>query len=190
MRPLLIITRYWWQWILLVTLALTVLLVPVPAVAAVPASRTFHIEARRFAYSPAILKVNPGDRVTIDLVAWVWQSYSTPEQILAGGELFKANCAACHGENGAGDGVYASQLAAGTNPTSSNQPMGEHTQQPVDFSDPSQMLSASPAHLQGKIIRGGMGTGMPSWGAIFTEDQTWVLVAYLWSFQFQLEKNP
>lgn len=69
MRPILIITRYWWQWILLAALALTVLLVPVPAVAAVPTSRTFHIEASRFAYSPAILKVNPGDKVTIDLVA-------------------------------------------------------------------------------------------------------------------------
>ena len=44
------------------------------------------------------------------------------------------------------------------------------------------MLSASPAHLQGKIIRGGMGTGMPSWGPIFTDDQTWRrLIAYLWT---------
>jgi mono/diheme cytochrome c family protein len=61
------------------------------------------------------------------------------------------------------------------------------TQQPVDFTDPAQMLSASPAHLQGKIIRGGMGTGMPYWGPIFTEEQTWDLVAFLWSFQFDLE---
>jgi mono/diheme cytochrome c family protein len=52
------------------------------------------------------------------------------------------------------------------------------------------MLSASPALLQGKIIRGGMGTGMPSWGAIFTEDQTWALVAYLWTFQFNTEVIP
>lgn len=26
--------------------------------------------------------------------------------------------------------------------------------------------------LQGKILRGGMGTGMPYWGPIFTEEQT------------------
>jgi mono/diheme cytochrome c family protein len=52
------------------------------------------------------------------------------------------------------------------------------------------MLSASPAHLQGKILRGGMGTGMPYWGPIFTDDQTWALVSYLWTFQFKLEDRP
>ncbi len=72
----------------------------------------------------------------------------------------------------------------------SSQITGEHTQQPANFTDPAKMLSASPAHLQGKILRGGMGTGMPSWGAIFTEDQTWALVAYLSTFQFNLEVHP
>ena len=47
------------------------------------------------------------------------------------------------------------------------------------------MLGASPALLQGKIVRGGMGTGMPYWGPIFTDEQIWSLVAYLWTFQFQ-----
>jgi mono/diheme cytochrome c family protein len=68
--------------------------------------------------------------------------------------------------------------------------MGEHTQRPANFVDPASMLSASPAYLQGKIIRGGMGTGMPSWGAIFTDDQTWELIAYLWTFQFSSEVTP
>jgi len=44
--------------------------------------------------------------------------------------------------------------------------------------------------LQGKIIRGGMGTGMPSWGPIFTDDQTWQIIAYLWTYQFNLEVRP
>jgi len=57
-------------------------------------------------------------------------------------------------------------------------------QSPVDFSDPKRMLGASPALFQGKILRGGMGTGMPMWGSIFTEDQIWDLIAYLYSFQF------
>jgi mono/diheme cytochrome c family protein len=52
--------------------------------------------------------------------------------------------------------------------------------QPTD----GRMLAASPALLQGKILRGGMGTGMPSWGAIFTAEQAWSLVAYIYSFQF------
>jgi mono/diheme cytochrome c family protein/plastocyanin len=125
-----------------------------------------------------------------DLVAWVWQSNTTPQEIQAGRELYSANCAACHGENGAGNGVFAGQLAARTGTPAPEQGMGEQTRQPANFTDPLRMLSASPAHLQGKIIRGGMGTGMPSWGALFTEDQTWALVAYLWEHQFQMEVSP
>jgi len=61
---------------------------------------------------------------------------------------------------------------------------GHTTTSPTDFTDPSIMLGASPALLHGKIVRGGMGTGMPYWGPIFTEDQIGSLVAYLWTFQF------
>ena len=58
-------------------------------------------------------------------------------------------------------------------------------QAPVDFTDSKRILGASPALLQGKILRGGMGTGMPMWGSIFTEEQIEALVAYLYSFQFE-----
>lgn len=34
-----------------------------------PVERYFRIDAGQFAYSPAVLRVNPGDSVTIDLVA-------------------------------------------------------------------------------------------------------------------------
>lgn len=125
-----------------------------------------------------------------DLVAWVWKSNTTPEEVQAGKELYSANCAACHGEKGGGNGVFADQLAAVSADSTTSQSMGEHTQRPANFTDPAVMLSASPAHLQGKIIRGGMGTGMPSWGAIFTDDQTWELIAYLWTFQFSSEVTP
>lgn len=130
------------------------------------------------------------DQQVWDLVAWVWQSNTTPAQIQAGKELFTANCAACHGEQGGGNGVFAAQLAAGSTDPNVNQSTGEHTQRPADFTDPVTMLSVSPAHLQGKIIRGGMGSGMPSWGPIFTEEQTWQLIAYLWTFQFSSEGSP
>jgi len=58
-------------------------------------------------------------------------------------------------------------------------------QSPANLTDARRMLAASPALLQGKILRGGMGTGMPSWGPIFREEQTWDLVAYLYSLQFE-----
>jgi mono/diheme cytochrome c family protein len=58
-------------------------------------------------------------------------------------------------------------------------------QTPANFSDPARILGASPALLQGKILRGGMGTGMPMWGSIFSDKETWDLVAFLYSFQFE-----
>ena len=61
---------------------------------------------------------------------------------------------------------------------------------PSDFTDAEHMLGASPAVLHGKIVRGGMGTGMPYWGPIFTDQQVWDLVTYLWTFQFDLEVYP
>lgn len=125
-----------------------------------------------------------------DLVAWAWQSNTTPQEIQEGKRLYRVNCAACHGEQGGGNGVFAEQLAQPAEVEHPETHAGTMTTRPVDFTDSSQMLSASPAHLQGKILRGGMGTGMPYWGPIFTEDQTWALVAYLWTFQFEMEKKP
>jgi mono/diheme cytochrome c family protein len=55
---------------------------------------------------------------------------------------------------------------------------------PASLNDPGSILGASPAILHGKIIRGGMGSGMPMWGVIFTEDQIWNLVAYIYSLMF------
>jgi len=122
-----------------------------------------------------------------DVVSYIWQSNTTSEALANGRELYAQNCAACHGENGAGDGVFADDLAqAGA---ASMQTMDGATdmsmQTPVDFTDSKRMLGASPALLQGKILRGGMGTGMPMWGSIFTEQQIWDLTAFLYSFQLE-----
>ncbi len=136
-----------------------------------------------------------------DLVAWIVQSNTTPQELKMGQKLFTSNCAACHGEQGNGKGIFANTsltptpLPPGEGRTTAPSPLpsGEGPGMrvsPANFTDPVRMLSASPAHLQGKIIRGGMGTGMPYWGPIFTEDQTWALVAYLWTFQFEMEDKP
>jgi heme/copper-type cytochrome/quinol oxidase subunit 2 len=53
----------------LAALGLVVLFVPISVGATTLTERTFRIEASRFEYSPAILSVNPGDHVTIELVA-------------------------------------------------------------------------------------------------------------------------
>jgi mono/diheme cytochrome c family protein len=46
------------------------------------------------------------------------------------------------------------------------------------------MLAGTTDIFYAKIRRGGMGTGMPSFGPIFTEQETWELAEYLWTFQF------
>ncbi len=124
------------------------------------------------------LRADPGlsalrDADLWNLVAYIWRSSTTQTGLTAGQKLFAQNCAACHGETGGGNGVFASDVSALTGKS------------PVQFADPVSMLGAAPALLQGKILRGGMGTGMPSWGSILTDQQTWDLISYLYTFQFK-----
>ncbi|MBI3959261.1 MAG: cytochrome c, partial [Chloroflexi bacterium] len=79
------------------------------------------------------------------------------------------NCAACHGETGAGDG-----FAAGFAPVAV-----------ANFQDATTAAGASPALYYAKIARGGMGTGMPNWGTILREDELWALVDTLHTFLFE-----
>jgi mono/diheme cytochrome c family protein len=125
-----------------------------------------------------------------DAVAWIWQQQTTPEALKSGQELYATNCAACHGENGKGDGVMVRGLpvwdpSIRTSDESTHQPTGEGLFSPPDFTDPKVLLGASPALLEGKIIRGGMGTGMPYWGPIFTSEQLEALTSFLYTFSFQ-----
>ncbi len=110
-----------------------------------------------------------------DVTAYIWQSNTTKASLASGEQLYAQNCAACHGENGAGDGVFADDLAASGEASMQTMTGADNMmmQSPVDFTNPTRMLGTSPALLQGKILRGGMGTGMPMWGSIFTEEQIW-----------------
>ncbi len=124
------------------------------------------------------LKNEPGmanltDAEAWDIVAYLWQRQPPPDTLASGQTLYEANCASCHGLSGAGDG-----------PLASIQPTAV-----PDFTDPTVMLGANSAILQGKLLRGGMGTGMPNWGTIFTDAQIWALVDYLWTFQFTTEET-
>ncbi len=130
--------------------------------------------------------VKLGDSEKWSVVSYIWQSNTTPESLAKGRKLYAQNCAACHGETGSGNGVFAEDLKA-AGESSAKTMLGDDKmtmQTPADFTSRKRMLGASPALLQGKVLRGGMGTGMPSWGPIFTQEQTWDLIAYLYSFQF------
>lgn len=124
-----------------------------------------------------------------DAVAALWAQNTSPAALAEGRQIYAQNCAACHGESGGGNGVFADDLAA--QGEASLQTMRGSTemslQTPANFADPQRMLGASPALLQGKILRGGMGTGMPMWGSIFTEEQIWRVIAFLYTFQFDYQ---
>jgi cytochrome c oxidase subunit 2 len=101
-----------------------------------------------------------------DVVATLWSFTTTSDRLDLGQRLFLRNCAPCHGERGAGDG-----------------PGGKHQpKKPADFTDARRMLAGTSSLYTAKIRRGGMGTGMPYWGSIFTEEELTALVDYLWTF--------
>lgn len=128
---------------------------------------------------PALAHLDDG--ALWDAVAALWRQNTTTEALALGQSLYSQNCAACHGESGAGDGVFARRDSEGAPAM-----RGHEVEPPTDFTNPA-LLGASNALLQGKILRGGMGTGMPAWGAIFTDQELQTLLDYLWTFQFPVE---
>lgn len=124
-----------------------------------------------------------------DIVAWLWASNTNNDALDTGEKLYAQNCAACHGETGNGSGVFARSAEDDSHAGSSSLEFRHEIVAPTDFTNPSHILGSSSVLLQGKILRGGMGTGMPSWGQIFTEDQIWAIVDFLWTYQFQMEDN-
>lgn len=113
-----------------------------------------------------------------DLVAWGWLKDVQPGVLARAQALYARDCAACHGETGRGDGV------AGRNLQGMSKMDPEMKKGPADFTDAGQMLSAPDALLQGKILRGGMGTGMPEFGSLYTDEELWAMVSYLRTFLF------
>ena len=61
--------RFSLRWIVIGLLALAIMVMPDPIAAASPAEHHFRIKASSFQYAPETIHVNPGDHVTIDLVA-------------------------------------------------------------------------------------------------------------------------
>lgn len=58
-----------WPWFVLALVALAITFVPIPTGTGVPGSHELRIAASQYEYSPAVISVNQGDRVTIELVS-------------------------------------------------------------------------------------------------------------------------
>lgn len=101
----------------------------------------------------------------LDVIAYLWTQDSTPDTLASAESLYNKNCAACHGQYGGGDGPAADTTA----------------EKPVAFADPAYMFEMRSDVLYAKIRRGGMGTDMPNFGTLFTQEETWALVEYLWT---------
>lgn len=101
----------------------------------------------------------------LNVIAHLWTREISPEQLAQTETLYNQNCAACHGQYGGGDGPAATTTA----------------EEPVAFADVAYMFEMRGDVLYAKIRRGGMGTDMPNFGTLFTQDETWALVDYLWT---------
>ncbi len=109
-----------------------------------------------------------------DAVAHLWVGAYSPGALAAAADLYDKNCAACHGQAGGGDGPAA----------------GTAAETPVAFADAAHMFEMRGDVLYAKTRRGGMGTGMPNYGTLFTQDETRALVDYLWVLAFGAESLP
>jgi len=85
--------------------------------------------------------------------------------IAAGETLYQANCAACHGSGGTGDGP----AAAGMSPPPAN--LRWTVQRPI----------ASDGYLMWAISDGGaqLGTGMPAFAGTLSDKDRWRIIRYL-----------
>ncbi len=99
-------------------------------------------------------------------------AFDSPESIAAGREIFLANCAACHGFAGNGQGTIKPTFGPA----------------PADFTDRARQQTRSPQYLFWRVSEGGQiepfrsqGSIMPAWKFRLSETQRWQLVAYLWT---------
>lgn len=111
--------------------------------------------------------------------ALAYEYFENAGDVQNGARLYARDCAACHGEQGQGNGP------AGKNLPGLTFMHVDMKRGPADFTNASEMLGASDALLQGKILRGGMGTGMPEWGSLYSPQEMWDVVSFLRTFTLE-----
>ncbi|MCG3212523.1 MAG: hypothetical protein FOGNACKC_06193 [Anaerolineae bacterium] len=142
------------------------------------------VEAQRRLVEQGLTEANAWDAV-----AFLWLADLTAERRRAAAELYAKNCAACHGESGDGRGPGADVLAAQHTNTGHAAGMNMATAPPA-FANFDPMLGGSGDIYYAKLRRGGMGTSMPGFGQLFTPQESWLVVDYLWTFVFDPVDQP
>jgi len=97
-------------------------------------------------------------------------NFDSADSILAGREIFLANCAACHGVFGNGQGA--------TKPTFGSLP--------ADFTDRAKIDLRTPQYLYWRVSEGGQvepfrsqGSIMPAWKFKLSETERWQVIAFI-----------
>lgn len=132
-----------------------------PSLMASPAWRRSHSPVEAWT---SLIETGLNEDEAWDAVAFLWLVETDAKRLEAAASLYAKNCAACHGENGDGEGLGGDALALqGTRQGDAMaMPSG-----PTAFSDPRTMLGGTGEVFYAKIRRGGMGTGMPGFGQLF-----------------------
>lgn len=118
-----------------------------------------------------------------DIVAYLWTAPLSGADLEWARTEFGKNCAACHGETGRGDGPAAAEINAQLEANA----MAEMAHRVASFAPSASTAGATTDIYYAKLRRGGMGTSMPAFGTIFSEEETWRLAHYLWQLTFAAE---
>lgn len=92
-----------------------------------------------------------------------------PPSHARGAVVYRARCAACHGENGRGDGPKAKTLKGPP---------------PSNLADPAVMGGTSLLEIFRKIAIGVPGTAMPEFAEDISEEDRWAVAAYVGAMQY------
>jgi high-affinity iron transporter len=82
-----------------------------------------------------------------------------------GQAVYRAYCATCHGDSGAGDGPGAKELA----------------NRPADFTDPAFMRGETPADFFRVVSLGRRQSAMPAWEDSLSLRDRWDVIGYIWT---------
>jgi high-affinity iron transporter len=109
-----------------------------------------------------------GDRLAEAVGGAVVPIPASAPSLARGREVYRGQCAVCHGDMGRGDGPGAAQL----------KPL------PVNLADPQIMGAVSRLDVYRRVLLGVAGTAMPAFERALSEDDRWAVAAYVLTLQY------